>query len=163
MNTYQNIPTNSFQSTEVKTETRHAILTQKVSDILLLTLFAINTFIKGATKFQAKSLIKVEYLTIFAKMVVAKDEAEKENSTSLVDVNYDEVTILSEYLELEINYQEHLKDINSDDFCGTEDYMGMKILLLEIKTWLMGEIISIGDKIQERNEVKKTYFESEAN
>lgn len=141
-----NIPTNSFISDNEETRNDYVQLKQKTKATLQLSNFAIIQFIHGAklmvsdekdvriSRNKATNLVKLMSMLTEVAMRNGK------NSTDTLFFERKEVILMREMLEARMSHCEKERDERSDKF-NADTYIGQKLLLLDIREWLLGEVV----------------------
>jgi hypothetical protein len=146
----QNIEENSFKVMDSKTKTYHAIVNQAVSGVFMLTTFACIQFLYGVQSsffrpFQSNDLL----LKTLSKITIYMIESQGiEDNSSQIELTRDEVKVLKEFLEARMRHCEHERDTRSERF-NPDTYISQKLLLLDLREWLMAVSIEISNEIFE--------------
>lgn len=143
---FENIPSQGMYSTDNQVEKIEAVVAQKKSGLFKFSLFAISQFIHGAM-FMAddmivskKGIIMPEALILVCKLsIIAQTIPDK--GESLIELDRNEVEILKQFLSVRMQHCEDERDMRSEKF-NPDTYIGQKLLLLDIREWLMVEVIS---------------------
>lgn len=153
---YQNIPENSFKNHESETKVYRAIVVTATKGIFSLSLFACIQFLMGAqSKFlkltrvdQGKELMElISRLAIYS--IDLQATADSESSVQLM-LTRNEVELFRILLNARMAHCENERDIRADTF-NADTYIGQKLLLLDIREWLMCVSMELHDEVMESN------------
>lgn len=141
-----NIPSNNFIVQEVQTETRRVWMKSFAKGLITLSGFAIIQFIEGADLCNDKGSMYARHIKLLVKLAKA---GLINRDTVDVELTIDELQILREWLEARMSHCEKERDqrtmITVDGRetlkFNPDTYIGMKLLLLDIREAMMGEIV----------------------
>jgi len=143
-----NIPTNSLILLDKTTDSNYRMIRQVKTATLQLTGFAISQFLEGA-ELEANSNLFVPNNSQF-KLVLKLSKSismlQAEQAVK-IDVNYKELTHLRKWLEVRMSHCEQERNARTKNDRGFEvfnsdTYIGQKLLLLDLRELMLGEIIS---------------------
>ena len=149
-----NIPSNSLVVISKQTETTHRRVKLVTEAQLQLTGFAIAQFMEGVELVVAEATIKtMEVSTV--KLILKLSKATtllQSGPVTGITVDYKELTLLREWLELRMIHCEkereerttitYVKDGPSFPKFNPDTYIGQKLLLLDLRELMLGEIES---------------------
>lgn len=147
----QNIPTNSLTVVDKHTDSKYCHVRLFKSGIIQLTGFAIAQFLEGAELVVADSIItmmKVDNVKLILRLSKSISMVQAMESAN-IEVNYEDLKTLRNWLELRMAHCEQERDQRTMINRGGHDYpkfnpdtyIGMKLLLLDIRELMLGEIV----------------------
>lgn len=166
---YKNIPQTGFISSDVVTKTQTALTTFNQSAYLSFSLFSIIQMLFGA-KSTVDSVegntISKQLVLIYMKLNECFMIANAEHSAEItIQLQREEVELLLQFVLSRMVHCEKERDEQSSKF-NPDTYIGMKILVLELKEWLMGSVIVLDHSGLTEQEAKDEYalnaFESQS-
>ncbi len=142
----RNFPETGFISSNEGTEEQRVTISQKTYAIIKLSGFSLVQFLEGSLQEFEKRFIKLAshpetetslYFKLLFYSRTATDSVLKITEIGLTRV---EMKILKRWLEVRMSHcEQERKDLNPK--FDPDTYIGMKILLIEIREWLLGEYV----------------------
>lgn len=143
---YNNIPSTGYQSLQAETSTTTMLVQMRISGTITLSVFSILQIIAGG---QSVSVISepfvrdyfkkhaFEVLAVLSKLytIAIGPRRADEGDVCQVDVLRGDVEVMMFLLKLRMEHCEREKDAGNPKF-NAETYIGQKILLLELQSWL---------------------------
>jgi hypothetical protein len=149
MQNYINIPATGFTSTNVQTKSEYIRVANKVSATLILSHFSIMQLIQGARLYSStKEQVPGKEVSMMCKLFDAMLQGGESIS---IDTTRSEVKTMKMFLETRMSHCEAERDNRttktlpngkSIEVFNTDTYIGQKILLIELREWLLGEEVS---------------------
>jgi hypothetical protein len=139
-NTFENIPSTGFTSTNVETKSEYVRVENNVSDDIKLSTFSILQLIEGANA-SAKDKRTVDAVDVqvmsklFTYAVSTGFNGAHQDTT--IHVTRNEVKIMKKFIEARMSHCEQERDNRNDKF-NPDTYIGQKLLLIELREWLLG-------------------------
>lgn len=163
-NLYENVPGPGIEVMNAKSIKHHAIIQLVNLFVLKLNSFALMNFIKGfSLKIHSSLNVNVFDMKLYDKLVQLIFDVIS-LSNVIVDMNdhsfvvgsftREELQQLVELIKLRMAHCEKERDERNEKF-NPDTYIGMKLLLIELKELLLGEIVEIGSPILEPQEDRK--------
>lgn len=160
MSKYKNIPSTGFISSDVVTKTQTALTTFNQSAYLSFSLFSIIQMLFGAkttVENTAGDTIPKRIVAIYMKLNECFMIANAEHSAEItIQLQREEVELLLQFILSRMQHCEKERDEQSSKF-NPDTYIGMKILILELKEWLMGSVIVLDHNGLTEQEAKDEY------
>jgi hypothetical protein len=138
-----NIPTEGFVSIDNQTTTTTAVVRQNVKGYFKLSLFAIAQFINGANLYafvRNDSKVSGKEMHLLSRLALLALNAGNDGFETSLGLDREEVTILKNLLTIRMQHCEKERDERSENF-NPDTYIGQKLLLLDIREWLMCDVI----------------------
>jgi hypothetical protein len=137
---YQNIPSGSLVVLESERKPMRATVSLLYTAVLRLSIFAYIQLFEGASihLLQQKVVDKTQLRFLLDLMRAASSDSVQ------VTVSYAELITLRDWLQMRMAHCELERDERSDKF-NPDTYIGQKLLLLDIRELLLGEILSNGN------------------
>lgn len=169
--TYSNIPKSGFNSLMPEFETSTVVVQMRSKDRLSLSIFSIYQILAGLRLLQdyvkatAKDHVSLRWLaepfnilTISGKLFEAAlgahaDDVKSHERVVEFDVERKEVKIMLELLQMRMAHCEKQRD-DRDPMFNPDTYIGQKLLLIELKEWLMLEETLVSALSRELKEEK---------
>jgi hypothetical protein len=147
MKDYVNIPASGFKSNAPTRTAKPAAIFHIATDIISLSMFSVVQLIAGFKLLNADNttVLPWDLLSVLSKLYDSTlDVRAAGEDTNLVklSVTRKEVIALKEALEARMLHCEHERDARSENF-NADTYIGMKLLLIDIREWLLGEAITM--------------------
>lgn len=148
MNTNSTIPETGFASLNPQKDAAMIMMSFILADTLSLSSFSVIQLIKGVQEIAPKTMIQSEIAILMSKLFTSAVESNDDQCK--VDISREDVVLLRKWLEnrmrhCEAERDEENKQINkglrtdSDRKFNPDSYIGMKLLLIELREWLLGE------------------------
>lgn len=152
-NVYQNVPGPGIEAIDAKNIKHHAIIRLITIFNININAFALLMFIKGFSLkiFALQSdRLNASYMKLYDKLVQSLINlmSHPENNSIPMVFNREELQMLIGVLKLRMSHCEKERDERNEAF-NPDTYIGMKLLLIELKELLLGEIVEIGSPILE--------------
>lgn len=150
---FNRIPENSISVMGTETTNYHAIVSQPVSGVFKLTQFAYWQIIAGAKNFahfsdELKGHGLSNVLHVISSLSMAIMSSGSDMAAHEVQLLRGEVEIMKGLLDARMRHCEHQRDDNNESF-NPDTYISQKLLLLDIREWLMCHSIQIGELVKE--------------
>lgn len=147
-----NISTNSLIVIDKTTNVKQCQIRQFNNGILSLTGFAVMQFLEGAELEVSDTTIKLmdtRAVKLILKLSKSIPLLQCEEKGARIDVDYKDLSFLRRWLELRMQHCEQERDARTTwnrggiDFpkFNPDTYIGMKLLLLDLRELMLGEII----------------------
>jgi hypothetical protein len=155
--TFENIPQTGFSSTNADVQTKTAIIALRMKGTILLNLFSIFQIIGGANNADKVSFMGVnpyDVLGVISKLyqaaiscnIMPSDSPEEHYAKQVaIDVTRGDMKIILGLLENRMHHCEEERDNRSARF-NPDTYIGQKLLLIELKEWLLCDSIIIQEE-----------------
>lgn len=155
-NVYLNIPVSNIVASDVERTKTRATVELLQSAKLMIPLFSIIQFMQGAEIWlgEQKGTIHVHLMRLFVKLANSLPNVGNDMTKSMqFGLSYDELCTLRIWLELRMKHCEEERDqripaIDKDGFpipgvykFNPDSYIAMKLLLLDIRELMLGNII----------------------
>lgn len=143
----ENIQTNSLTALDVVKSNYKATVNVFKSGKIALTGFAISQFLEGFELIVKGSLHSQKDDVLLSLKLAKAIAACVQLQKAIVEINYEELTILRSWLEARMEHCEKERDSrttlpNSNTLKFNPDtYIGQKLLLLDIRELMLGEIV----------------------
>lgn len=144
---FTNIPQGGIKVVSSETKTSHKMVKQNMSFVLALSGFAIIQFIEGAKilfyGMKSSDFAPMTQVQLFVKLTaILQRGLESRNMDSLDElfVTREDMYLLKGFLEIRMSHCEKERD-DRDPAFNADTYIGQKLLLLDIRELLLGEII----------------------
>ena len=152
---YENIPNPVFENIREEEETRHAIIRHRIKATLRISVFVLIQLMLGAQLLIDEKLqegaehVEAKLVKLFLKISNLLLDARANGSTDEENILQseflrDEIEMMRTALEARMVHCEKERDAGLSKF-NPNTYIAMKILLLDIRDWLSGSIVSVGD------------------
>lgn len=145
MNTNSTLPETGFLSLNPKKDIALIMMSFIINDTITLSPFSVIQLISGVGEFQPNTMIKSEVAILMSKLFSQAVFIASENNIS-IDVSRDDVVMLRTWLETRMIHCEKERDEENRNAVPAEHakfspdtYIGMKLLLIELREWLLGE------------------------
>lgn len=138
---YQNIPQTGFRLISSVQETKVAVTTFRVSGIIELAKFSLVQVLEGIRVSQF-AVIDVNLKSLIFRLIDLIFMNPQTDTLQGIEITRAEVEQLVSYLKERLNHCEKERDEKSIKF-NADTYIAQKMLLLELKDWLSGEITTI--------------------
>lgn len=144
----KNIPTNSLTVIDKITDCNYCHVRQVRQATIQLTGFAIVQFLEGA-ELEVKDIVVKMMSVDDVKLILRLSKSTtmlRAEPVTKIDVTYGELKTLRKWLELRMLHCEQERDNRTKNANGFEvfnpdTYIGMKLLLLDLRELMLGEII----------------------
>ena len=144
-NTFENIITDGIRVVEQTTNERRCTVSFFEGGILQFKRFAILQFLMGAPLVidptQEDSSVRTQSYRLYYRLSSSLLGLTPEQDYVNIFFTRDEVTMIKVWLETRMGHCEVERDTRSPKF-NADTYIGQKLMLLELKQILMGEILS---------------------
>jgi hypothetical protein len=142
-----NIPQGGITVVSSETKTNYKMVKQHMSFVLAFSSFALLQFIAGAQLLfmgmKVTDFAPMAQVQLFVKLTAIIQRGFESKSMDLLDdlfVTREEMHILKGFLEIRMSHCEKERD-DRDPAFNADTYIGQKLLLLDIRELLLGEII----------------------
>lgn len=147
------IPQNSLIVVESKKSIVSVRVNQFTNGLLKFTVFALIQFTEGVMLipelkegniYISRDIFKLYVLlnNALRDSVLASTLSDKENSDILLEISRKELVMLKYWLETRMTHCEKEREAGNPKF-NVETYIGQKLLLIDIRELLIGEVIDI--------------------
>lgn len=149
MNTNSTIPETGFASLKPQKDAAMIMMSFIVTDIIALSTFSVIQLLKGVQEITPKTMIKAEIAILMSKLFTSAVETSS-NDQCKIEVNREDVVLLRNWLETRMRHCEDEREeenrkidrgsmSNSERRFNPDTYIAMKLLLIELREWLLGE------------------------
>jgi hypothetical protein len=162
MKNYINIPATGFTSTNEVKKSEYIRVANKVSATLTLSHFSIMQLIQGARLYSStKEQVPGKEVSTMCRLFDAMLQGGEAIS---IDVTRTEVRTLKKFLETRMSHCEAERDNRTTkvlpngkviETFNADTYIGQKMLLIDLREWLLGEEVSKEDQLEEYFDKKK--------
>lgn len=142
---YKNIPSTGFKYGETETKTEQAITLFNHKGTISLSIFSIIQLVEGAKLLinQIKTDL-IDRQLVLTYMLLTNNTIVIPPTNTTIDISVDRksMTNMKDFLLARMAHCERERDNREIGF-NADTYIAQKMLLLEIKEWLMGEVILV--------------------
>ena len=142
----KNIPSTNFKANDTVSKATKAIIQQNVSSILDLSRFSITQLIYGAKNEILQNEGSVERNAVLLYMILNEKffESAMDTDILILEVERNQVIIMRKWIEARLAHCEKERDDRNPRF-NPDTYIHLKMLLLDIREWLSGDVLEIID------------------
>jgi hypothetical protein len=142
----KNIPSTNFKANDTISKTVKAIIIQNVSSVLNLSRFSIMQLIYGAKNEILQNEGSVEHNVVLLYMILNEKffESSMDKDILIIEVERNQVIIMRKWIEARLLHCEKERDNRNPRF-NPDTYIHLKMLLLDIREWLSGDVLEIID------------------
>lgn len=149
------LPQTGFASLNPQKDAALIMMSFTVNDTISLSTFSVTNLIKGVGNFVPGQMIRSEIAILMSKLFTSAVETSEDSCK--IDVSRDDVVLLRQWLETRMAHCEQEKNAYNEAIAIWNDkpsysrgeepvnkfnpdtYIGMKLLLIELREWLLGE------------------------
>jgi hypothetical protein len=154
----KNIPDTGFSSTQETVEENRVTVKQKTNAVFTFSLFSLLQFREGldiflydlkSTPGNAGAILEIYTVLMrkFKDLSSAVEEHRESGLTCSITLDRSKVRLLKNFLEHRMSHCEKQREERALDrksgreLFNPDTYIGQKILLIELREWLLGEVI----------------------
>jgi hypothetical protein len=146
--TFKNISEHNLLAVETQTKTFHAIVEHATSGIFTVTLFTCRQILLSLEDWADKFIPK-DAGQLAVRLFRAIENMNGEPSIQ-ISLERSQVETLKKMLEARMLHCEKERDNRQEDF-NPDTYISQKLLLLDIREWLMAYSVQIGNELSEKD------------
>lgn len=161
---YNNIPKSGYNSLQPESDVKTAVVSLRVRDIIVLSSFSIIQLIFGLTHVQkldtaafreyfhknAIAILRVAGLLYHAHIA---PQFKGEEDIIKLTVTREDVEVMVQLLHIRMAHCEKQRDEKDLNF-NPDTYIGQKLLLIDLREWLLVEVITVSEVPKENHPVQ---------